>query len=186
MVGLDEPHAACQAQPAPVDLRDLERAAVDVDGIDTRTRKGPGHGQPDAAATRADIQQPGHAARIDPRCKLPLDQLGERRTRDQYAFVHVEAQAGEPRLPREIREWHALRDAPLQQCVDARELFGRRAPLQHLGRRLMREPHDMEDQRGGFVVRVIRAMSEEHAAAAQAASDAVDQLASAPPAPGMK
>ena len=57
-------------------------------------------------------------ARVDPRREAPLDQLGDRRARDQHALVDVERQPGEPRFVREIGQRHALVDAPRQQRLE--------------------------------------------------------------------
>ena len=65
---------------------------------------------------RADRRQPGLETRGD--------QLGEGRPRNQHAAIHVEWQAGEPRLPEQVRRRNALGDAPADQCLAALALRG--------------------------------------------------------------
>ena len=61
-------------------------------------------------------------------------------------------------------------------------LRGGDAASQHPRRRVVRQFHDVEHQRRGFIARIVGAMPEEHARAPQAPFDACDQLARGAPA----
>ncbi len=63
---------------------------------------------------------------IDPRGKAPLDELGDRRARDEHPRIDVEAQSGKPRLTGEVYGRNALLDAPREELVHALDVA--RAP----------------------------------------------------------
>ena len=111
-------------------------------------------------------------ARVDPRREAPFDELGDGRARNQHAFVDVERQAGEPGLVREIGERHALVDAPraaAPRSARAARRVTRRFSTR--ARRVVRQLHDVQHQRRGFIARVVGAMAEDtRARAAGAAS----------------
>ena len=58
-----------------------------------------------------------HARRLDPGLEAALDQLGDRRARNQHALIDVHRQSGEPAAPRQIDRRNTLADAPLRAAA---------------------------------------------------------------------
>ena len=61
-------------------------------------------GDCDAAATGADVEHAIAGLERAPRLEPALEDLGERRSRDEHALVHVELEPREPRLVQQVRE----------------------------------------------------------------------------------
>src|SRR5215472_10951759 len=104
---------------ADIATRHLERISGDIDRIDVHAWQQSRARDGDAAGAGAHIEQAPHACRIDPRREAPLDELGKRRARDEDAWVHLDARAGEPGDTGEIGGWDALADAALDELLRA-------------------------------------------------------------------
>ena len=150
-------------------------AGVDVDRVDTRAR---GKAFAQASAMHPDPVPMSstfftRAASIHGR--NPFDELGDRRTGNQHAFIDEERQAREPGLVREIGERNTFGDPPAQQRL-ARARGARRSRRRSDSGESNGRLQGMQHQRRGFVACVVRAMSEEDARALQAARGACDQF----------
>jgi hypothetical protein len=130
-----------------------------------------------AAGASAEIEDLAHLPGLDPRRKTLLDELGERRTRNQHALIDVESQPREPGFVSQVRQRHAFDDAAFEQRRDLRSLRGAGPATQHAGRRVVRQLHGVENQRRRLVTCIVGAMTEEHARLAQTSLHAGDEFA---------
>ncbi len=82
-----QPHAPREAVAPHVVARHLERRRRDVDRVDPGPRQRQRAGDGDAARAGAEVEHAPHPRRIDPRRKAPLDELGDRRARNQHPRI---------------------------------------------------------------------------------------------------
>ena len=119
VVGPEQPHAPRRRMATHVAARHARAPPRRCRAHPRAPRAGSRAGDRDAAGAGADIEHAPHAARVDPGREAPLDQLRERRARDQHARIDVQPQAGEPGDPGEVGRRDALADAPREQRVRA-------------------------------------------------------------------
>jgi hypothetical protein len=177
MVGFDDTDTLAEAVTPHVCARHHERIVGDVDGVDHRLGESLGARNGDAARTGANVQDPPHAAGIDPGAESLLDQLRDRRTRDQHARIHHEGQTGKPRETGQVDGGNALVDAPPDQGFDTCSIFWRNPLRVDTRRGSLRELQCMPDERRGVIPGVVGAMTEEHAGALQAPCTLCDEVA---------
>src|SRR6516225_9953597 len=119
VIRFEQPHATREALAPQVVAGHLECRSGDVDGIDSRPRQGARTRDGDAAGAGAHIEHAPHAPRLDPGREAPLDQLGDRRARDEHACIDPDGYPGELRDAGEIRGRHALADAARDELARA-------------------------------------------------------------------
>jgi hypothetical protein len=142
-----------------VRCRDVERVLADVGRVHRGLWKRQRAGDRDAAAAGAKIEDARRARVVEPRRKTVLDQLADRRARDQHPRVDGKAQPGEPGLAGQVRRRQALADAPLQQRGHRRPLLGRQCGVQKFRRQRQIQVQHMRDQHGRLVGGAVRSMA---------------------------
>ena len=159
----------------PVDTSDLEGGVRYVDAVNASTGKSLRASDSDASGTRTDVEHALHSTWIDPGSEAPLDELGDGRTRNEHARIHLECESGEPGFAGKVDGWHSFFDTPRDEIAHA-PLGIRPDPL-GVDRcaRVMRKPQRMEHERGRFVEGVIGPMTEENLGAAQPARATLDE-----------
>ncbi len=174
MIGSQYAHSIAELEPAHVAPRDRERPGGDVDRVHSCARKSRRARQGDRAGSGAHIEYPPHAATRDPRGEACGDELGDGRARHEHTLVDVQLEPREECAVRQVGERHTPFDALLEQRVDER------APPRGEGfavdgaALLVRQPRRIEDEFGGLVASVVRAVSEVNACACERARAALD------------
>ena len=174
MIGSQNAHSLPEPETAHVAPRDGKRPGRDVDRVHARPRKGPRAGERDRARPRAHIEYAANAATRDPWRETRSDQLRDGRARHEHALVDIQLQTREERTVRQVSERHAPLDALLKQRVDERTAPRGQGFAVRGAAFLVRQPCRVEDQLGGFVARVVRAVPEMHAGARERARAALD------------
>ena len=131
----------------------------------------------DAAGPGPEIEHAAHAARLDPGQEAPLDELGDRRARDEHPGIDLDARTGEPGDTGEVRGGDAFADTAREQPPYA--LLGRvtDAPAVERGAPQVPQPESMQHQRRGLIVGIVGAVAEEDTRARQAGRTARDEHA---------
>src|SRR5210317_86210 len=91
-------------------LGNIDRHNVSVRQVDRA-----GYGNTSAAGTQ--IQQLSDLARFLPRRESGLDQLGNRRSGDEYTLIDAKPETAEPRFPNEIRCRYSLLDSTTEKLL---------------------------------------------------------------------
>jgi hypothetical protein len=160
-VGLDEIDSPLQAVVRDVTLRDFERGAGNVCGVDVRARKSERREDREATRARAEIQHSPHAKlRSDPWRELLPEQFRDVRPRHDRAFVDVEPMLAEPRFAQEISGGLAGADAFFHERTRGLHFTLGQASIWFEPWIADREPERVQNQPCGFIARVRRAMAE--------------------------
>jgi hypothetical protein len=148
-----------------------------VDSVDAGAGKSHRASDADAAGPRTYVEHAPHSTRVDPWGELPLDELGDRRPRDEHARIHGERKSGKPGLAREIDRWHPFLDAARDEIASAP--LGAHPDTFRIDRSagVVRKTERVEHERRGFVERVVGPVTEENPRAAQPAGAALDECA---------
>jgi len=175
VVGADEAHAAGKAVAANVATCHLERIIGDVDGIHPRVRQRPRAGNGDAAGASAQIEHSPYLVRLDPGREAPLDELGDRRARDEHPRIDLDAHTGEPGDTGEVRRGDALADAAREELPYALLARAADAPAVQRGSQRVRQAEGMQHQRRGLIAGIVGTVAEEDTGARQASRAARDE-----------
>ncbi len=153
--GMDEPHALPEVVQVDVYRSDLQRFPRDVDGVDLRRRKRVRDGDGNAATASPQIQGMAHAGAGEPGFETIRDELGEWRTRHEYALVDIEAVAGKPRLVQKVGQRPARSYALLRHPFDLLDSRWFDALRINAGGRRVVEREFRKHEPRGFVHRVV-------------------------------
>ena len=153
-------HAAGQSVPADVAAGDGESGCRDIGGIDSRAWKCVRARDGDATGAGPDVEHPLDPCRLDPRPESRDDQLGDRRTRHQDAFIDVKLESRKPHAPHQVRGWPAFLDASIDQAFEA-------PPFRHAHRSgvnerrlLVIETERVKEKCRGFIEWIVGAVPE--------------------------
>ena len=167
----------CHVVTFDVATRDFQRLAADIDQVDLGGRHHQRGGDTDAAGTGAHVQHASRRQFREPGREAALDQLGDRRARNQHTLIDIEGHAGEEGLAEQIRQRLAGGDALTHQRHDARSLHGQKARVDHGGVRVPRQMQRTQHQRHRFVPGRIGAMGEVQAMRVELTGRPADQVA---------
>ena len=160
MIGLQQPDAPPTADAARVDARHGERVGRDVDRIDPCTRESARTGDRDAAGAGARYRRMRRTrARIDPGLEAPLDQLGDRRARNQHPLVDVHAAGRRTSSAASGRRPECARACAARAGLEAGALRLAHAGLQTAAASGARPAQRVQHQRSGLIARVVGAMA---------------------------
>ena len=169
-------HSTADVLVLDVLAREGEGVVADIDQIDQPIRVVRGHGNADAAGTRAQVQRAKHLAVIQPRRESTEYQFGNRRTRHQCPPVGNELEAGKPGLAGKVRDWRAFLDASLDQGQHGELLLGDQPRLPVGRRQVMRQVQGLQDQMGSLVERVVVAVAESQSGRGEPAGSVTDEV----------
>ena len=157
----DQVDAIGKAVVAHVALRDRQRVRRQVRGVDVGV--GIGVRQQDREATRAGakVERALYSRRIvDVRRNAVRQQLRNVRARNDDAIVDVEAESAEPRFARQVRGGDTQVDAAREQACDLHAFRRGEARVEKRLQPVERQVERMQQQVGGLVVGVRRAVTE--------------------------
>ncbi len=134
-------------------------AGVDVGQINLGTLENRRGRNADTAAARAQVE---HARRglLQPRLIAALDQLADRRTRDQHALVDLEVEAGEADAPEQIGRRLATADPKAQQTQHRVALARGHRRFEIDRRQIEWQVQGVQRQEIGLVERIVSAVAE--------------------------
>src|SRR6185437_448708 len=130
-----------------------------------------------------DVENPPHAGRIDPRGKAPLDELRDRRARDEHPPVDVKRQSGEPRLAREVYRGNALLDAAGDERVRALDAAAVDTLLISDAIAVVRQTQSVQHESRGLIAGIVFPVPEEDTRSAQPPRSLLDEREKAQSAP---
>ena len=159
-VRLDEPYAIADVVPVDIDRRNIQSVARDIDRIHGCLRERLGQGDRNATTAGAEIQDRRYRARTQPRFEPLVDQLRDRRARNQYAPIDIQGQARKPGLIDQVCHRYALADAPLGQGLDVGNLRRINRGRIHSRHIVVRQAEVCKYKPRGLINRAIGAVTE--------------------------
>jgi len=158
--------AAAEVVFQDVAARDIQRIGGQVHGIHGCIREGFGQQNRQTARAGAQVERAAHALRVrDPGGEPIAQQFRDEGARHDDALVDIEAERAEPGFVREIGGRGALAHAPAQERAQPNEFVRTQLPFELGIEFAQRQFERMQDEIGGFIARIVRAMAEEKAGA---------------------
>src|SRR3990167_4293554 len=176
-VGVDQVHLVFDTQVLHVLLRHVQRIFTQVHAVHQRIGEIAGAGDADATTASAQVEDAADIVAVDPGFEVLLYQLGDGRTGNQYALVHLEGDAGEPAGAGEIGGGNAVHHAAVDLVGDALVFAGNQECILNPVVDVPGQVQRMQDDGDRFVPASIVAMAEGDALGVELRHGPADEIA---------